>query len=61
MTQLIVELLDAAEGGLTPISSCETGITALEPVIPLHDSSARDGIRVRFRNDLNSELTLPSL
>ena len=61
MTQLIVELLDAAEGGPVPVSSGETGITALEPVIALHDSSARDGIRVRFRDDLNGELTVPSL
>lgn len=48
MTLLMHELLDALEGGPPPVSSGETGYSALEMIMGVHISASRDSVSIRF-------------
>lgn len=48
MVLLIEELVDAMEGGPDPMSNGETGYSALELIVGLHESSQEGGQRIDF-------------
>jgi predicted dehydrogenase len=48
MTVLIDELLDALEGGPTPVSTGDTALQALEQIAALYASSAANNTRIDF-------------
>ena len=60
MVTLIDELLDAMEGGPTPISNGQTAASALALIVGVHTSSGSGSKRVNFPEDQDRDLTILS-